>query len=316
MSLKNLKLSSSGGEREVHPRKIFDNITLRGSIKNIWDPQAEALRNWYKKRTIDDVVIEMNTGGGKTLVGLLIAQSLLHELNRRVVYVVANNQLVEQTIKRAHELAIKPASRYNFAWHRQDEFLAAETFCITNYAAVFNGYSTFKDKDIGAFIFDDAHVAEASIRDRFTLTITPDSVAFDKIVNLFKPHFSNTYGMSRLEDISEGSQTSLLFVPMYAVWKHAQELRNILVEVDVESPFGSSTTLLCHHQRSWNRNFSIGHTITYTSLFSKRCKTCLPDCNTAVSSIIRTHLWSFKSRSCNAWRKIRGCSATFSIRFW
>ncbi|MAX35779.1 MAG: hypothetical protein CME33_04325 [Gimesia sp.] len=233
MSLKNLKLSSSGGEREVHPRKIFDNITLRGSIKNIWDPQAEALRNWYKKRTIDDVVIEMNTGGGKTLVGLLIAQSLLHELNRRVVYVVANNQLVEQTIKRAHELAIKPASRYNFAWHRQDEFLAAETFCITNYAAVFNGYSTFKDKDIGAFIFDDAHVAEASIRDRFTLTITPDSVAFDKIVNLFKPHFSNTYGMSRLEDISEGSQTSLLFVPMYAVWKHAQELRNILVEVDV-----------------------------------------------------------------------------------
>lgn len=233
MSLKNLKLSGTGGKREVNPRKIFDKITLRGSIKNIWEPQAEALRDWHKKRAINDVVIQMSTGGGKTLVGLMIAQSLLHELNRRVVYVVANNQLAEQTVNRANELAIKPASRYQFEWERQDEFLAAETFCITNYAAVFNGYSTFRDKDVGAFIFDDAHVAEANIRDRFTLTIPPDSDAFAAIVNLFRPHFANTCGVSKLEDVSEGNPTSLLFVPMFAVWKHAQELRAILVDEDV-----------------------------------------------------------------------------------
>ncbi len=233
MGLKNLKLSGTDGIREINPRKIFDKITLRGSIKNIWEPQAEALRDWHKKRTVNDVVIQMSTGGGKTLVGLMIAQSLLHELNRRVVYVVANNQLVEQTVNRANELAIKPASRYQFEWERQDEFLAAETFCITNYAAVFNGYSTFRDKEVAAFIFDDAHVAEANIRDRFTLTISPDSDAFLAIINLFRPHFANTCGVSKLEDISEGNPTSLLFVPMFAVWKHAQELRAILVDEDV-----------------------------------------------------------------------------------
>ncbi len=230
MSLKNLKLTGPATKRQSNPLKIFDKITLRGSIKNIWGPQTEALKEWHKKRTENDVVVQMNTGGGKTLVGLMIAQALLHELNRRVVYVVANNQLVEQTIERAKELAIKPASRYLFEWERKEAFQSAETFCITNYAAVFNGFSTFKDKDVGALIFDDAHVAETNIRDRFTLTIAPEADEFDQIIRLYRSHFANTVGVSKLEDIEEGNPNALLFVPMFAVWKHAQELRTILVD--------------------------------------------------------------------------------------
>ncbi|MBK7092279.1 MAG: DEAD/DEAH box helicase family protein [bacterium] len=76
---------------------MFERLTLRGSIKNIWEPQAEALKLWDANRTTQDVLIQMNTGGGKTLVGLLIAQSLVNEQKGRVLYLCPNNQLIEQT---------------------------------------------------------------------------------------------------------------------------------------------------------------------------------------------------------------------------
>lgn len=98
MGLGKLKLSVDTAAKPVDPLKVFKQSTLRGSIENIWEPQAEALRGWHAHRDKPDVVVEMNTGGGKTLVGLLMARSLVNVTNERVLYVVANNQLVESPV--------------------------------------------------------------------------------------------------------------------------------------------------------------------------------------------------------------------------
>jgi len=233
MGLKKLKLSVPSSSKPTNPLDIFETLTLRGSIENIWEPQAEALRGWHKLRNQTDVVVQMNTGGGKTLVGLLMAQSLVNEMNKRVVYVVANNQLVEQTCKRAHEIGLQPATRYRSDWSNHEAFQSAETFCITNYAAVFNGFSTFADKDISALIFDDAHVAEGTIRDQFTIKVARKSTLFGEILKLFRPHFVNTLGSARLDDIVRDNEATLLFVPMFVVWKHSQELRKMLIDSGV-----------------------------------------------------------------------------------
>lgn len=230
MGLKKLKLSVPSSKKPTDPLDVFNKLTLRGSIENIWEPQAEALREWSRVRTNSDVVIQMNTGGGKTLVGLMVAQSLVNELNRRVLYVVPNNQLVEQTFRKAAEVGIQPAARYKGQWRNQESFQAAETFCITNYAAVFTGHSTFHDRDVAALVFDDAHVAEGTIRDQFTITIPSGGDLFNHVIALFRPHFVNTIGATKLQDISRGSEHALLFVPAYLVWKHAQELRALLVD--------------------------------------------------------------------------------------
>ncbi len=228
MGLKKLKLSVPASKKPTDPLEVFNKLTLRGSIENIWEPQAEALKEWNKVRTNSDVVIQMYRGGGKTLVGMMVAQSLVNELNRRVLYVVPNNQLVEQTLRKAAELNIQPAARFKSQWRNQESFQAAETFCITNYAAVFTGHSTFHDKDIAALVFDDAHVAEGTIRDQFTIKIPSGGELFNAIVALFRPHFVNTIGATKLQDITRGSEHSLLFVPAYLVWKHGQELRTLL----------------------------------------------------------------------------------------
>ena len=57
--------------------------------------QAQVLEEWFKRRNTDrDIVIKLNTGGGKTLVGLLIAQSILNEHHEPVIYLSPTVQLV------------------------------------------------------------------------------------------------------------------------------------------------------------------------------------------------------------------------------
>src|SRR5690348_9582294 len=95
----------------TNPKDIFKSLTLRGTVQNIWEPQAEALGTWFDKyRQESDVVIQMTTGGGKTLVGLLIAQSLVNETKGKILYVCPTNQLVEQVASKAAECGIAVAT--------------------------------------------------------------------------------------------------------------------------------------------------------------------------------------------------------------
>ena len=234
MAMKKLKLSVASGKKPVDPLQIFKKLTLRGSIENIWEPQAGALREWHKKRADTDVVIEMDTGGGKTLVGLLVAQSLVNESRGRVLYVCPNNQLIEQTLDRAKEISLSPAMRYKGEWIDRDEYEAGNTICLTNYAAVFNGKSVFRHEGIEALVFDDAHVAENTIRGQFTLNISSDHQAFSRILHLCRKHFTHSSKASHFEDIADGRYASVLFIPMFVVWEHANEFRRILLDLGIE----------------------------------------------------------------------------------
>src|SRR6266478_2386857 len=146
--LKGLKITAKKRSKETNPLKIFETLTLRGTVENIWDPQSEALRSWDSARDKKDVVIEMNTGGGKTLIGLLISQSLVNETAGQVLYVCPTIQLVEQAEARARECGLEVATYYNSNWTNEQIFSGAWGPCITNYKAVFNGKSIFRSKDI------------------------------------------------------------------------------------------------------------------------------------------------------------------------
>ncbi|MEX2437638.1 MAG: DEAD/DEAH box helicase family protein, partial [Candidatus Babeliales bacterium] len=245
MTLKKIKLTVKQGKKPINPQEIFNKLTLRGSIENIWQPQSDALDKWHKTRSNQDTVIQMNTGGGKTLVGLLIAQSLVNETKGSVLYVCPNNQLVEQIKDRAKEIALSPAIRYKGKWEGREDYEAGNTFCVTNYATVFHGTSLFRNDNIDALIFDDAHVAEDAIRNQFTLKIERDHKAFGKILHLFRDHFAKTSHAERFEDITEGRFTSSLFIPMFVTWKHAQMLRRILIDCKIADK--KSTMFIWEH---------------------------------------------------------------------
>src|SRR5260370_28041669 len=91
--LKGLKITPKKRSKETNPLKIFETLTLRGTVENIWDPQSEALRSWDAVRGKKDVVIEMNTGGGKTLIRVLIGQSLVNETAGHAFFHFSTNPL-------------------------------------------------------------------------------------------------------------------------------------------------------------------------------------------------------------------------------
>lgn len=72
MDLSKLPIKPTKRSRPTAPEDIFKSLTLRGSVENMWGPQVEAVRGWDAIRAESDVIIEMTTGGGKTLAGLLI----------------------------------------------------------------------------------------------------------------------------------------------------------------------------------------------------------------------------------------------------
>ena len=232
--IKKIKLSVTQSKPPIDPLEIFNKLTLRGTIGNIWEPQADALKEWHKSRGHSDIVVQMNTGGGKTLVGLLIAQSIVNETKGYVFYTCPNNQLVEQILERAKEIGLSPAVRYKGDWIDREEFESGNTFCITNYSTLFNGKSIFRDITTEALVFDDAHVAENMIRGQFTIRIPNEHRAFDEILQLCRKHFANNSLSDHFDDVAAGRFTSVMFVPMFVVWEHANEFRKVLLDRGVE----------------------------------------------------------------------------------
>ena len=62
------------------PEAVFRNLRGRApEIKHLWSQQADLLRAYHQEHlTARDVAIELPTGAGKTLVGLLIAEWRRH----------------------------------------------------------------------------------------------------------------------------------------------------------------------------------------------------------------------------------------------
>lgn len=112
MSLKDLLKSKTVQWGPVDPIELFDTLTISSpDVKEIWRPQADALRTWHGDRQKADVLFKLNTGAGKTLIGLVAAQSLVNETRGKVLYVCATNQLLEQTRAKANadHLSLSPA---------------------------------------------------------------------------------------------------------------------------------------------------------------------------------------------------------------
>jgi hypothetical protein len=178
----------------VDPIKIFERLPRLSEAPNdLWRGQAAALEEWHQARRRNDILIGLNTGAGKTLVGLLVAQSLVNEGVRNVLYACATIDLVRQTAAEAKKIGLQCTTRVEQRFDN-DLFESGRSFCITTYQAIFNGLSSIRRRfPPGALICDDAHVAEAMMRDAFTLKIIPDRhpEIFREVVALFSPHFED-----------------------------------------------------------------------------------------------------------------------------
>lgn len=220
----------------VDPITLFHNLKVsdRG-INDLWLAQGDALREWHIHRNDSDIGIVLNTGAGKTLVGLLVAQSLVNETKGKVLYACSSIQLVEQTKEKAEGYGLK-ASTYYRSRYSDDLYSRCIAPCITTYHALFNGLSVFNKEDISAVVFDDSHTAEHLLRDHFSVLIEkskfPDLYA--EMLHIFDDYFAYIGRSVSLQDTVEGRSKWVLFVPPFEVSAQSNELTRVLLDGGIQ----------------------------------------------------------------------------------
>ena len=213
------KLRSSKAKISVtDPIEIFRRLPKPPGITDLYTSQAHVLEEWFRRREEQDLVIKLHTGGGKTLVGLLIAQSILNEKHEPVVYLSPTVQLVEQTIDKARQYGIS-AVPYIKGEDFPDDFLSGRCVLICAYQALFNGMSRFgapgstrPTLKVAGIILDDAHVSFSTIRDSYTLRIDngTDKESYKVLTNIFRNDFAEIGKEGTFDDIVSRNDASIL----------------------------------------------------------------------------------------------------------
>ena len=230
----------------IHPRKIFNALPKPLGINDLYASQAEVLDTWFSRREDKDIVVKLHTGGGKTLVAMLIAQSVMNELNEPVLYLAPTNQLVKQVLTQSHEYGVS-ALPYTRGEPLSNKFLNGESVLVGAYQTLFNGHSKFgvsgsirQVVKVGAIILDDAHVALSSVREAFTLIISAQDHkdVYSDLVGRFRPAFEEVGQNGVFEDITKGKERGVVEVPSWAWDQKIPEVQRYLSkQVDEINPF-------------------------------------------------------------------------------
>ena len=175
----------------IDPVEIFKRTPNTGGAPNdLWKGQADALTTWHAHRTAKDNLIVLNTGAGKSIVGLMAAQSLVNEGQQNVLFVCSTIDLVMQTANEAERLGLSYTTRSGGEFSN-DKFETGKSFCITTYQSLFLSQSPFKKFGLGGIIFDDAHVSERIIRDSLTVKVSKEKhqALYDSLIEIVRPEF-------------------------------------------------------------------------------------------------------------------------------
>ncbi|MBB3743525.1 replicative superfamily II helicase [Rhizobium sp. BK591] len=245
--------------KPINPRDIFNSLPKPPGINDLYASQAEVLDSWFPRRTDNDVVVKLHTGGGKTLVALLMAQSVMNETGEAVLYLAPTNQLVEQVLAKSKDYGI-PAVPYTRGQPLPADFLDGKSVLVGSYETLFNGRSKFGVRGsgqevvkVGAIVLDDAHVALSSVRDAFTLTISAKSHGdvYKELADRFRPAFKEVGRNGTFTDIVTGKENGVAEVPSWAWHRKLDELQQYLAgKVDgIDAfvwPFLRDNLAVCH----------------------------------------------------------------------
>jgi hypothetical protein len=216
------KLSASTAKKQTDPRKIFTTLNRSARFRRPSDQQGEVLDAWLEKRQRIDNTLKMNTGAGKTLVGLLILQSSLNDGISPAVYVTPDNYLVDQVVRESKDLGIQTTTNVD-----DSDYLGGKAILVINIQKLINGKSVFGvgmqgvKIPIGALVVDDAHACLQTVWDQFSLKLKNGHDVYKELFKLFQDDLSFQSRMEFLSIEAEDPQ-AFLRVPFWS-WQNKQK---------------------------------------------------------------------------------------------
>lgn len=220
----------------TRPREIYASLQGRKWAR-LRPEQNEVLEAWYERRSESDLVLKQNTGGGKTLTGLLIAQSSLHEGTGPAVFLVPDKFLIQQVVDEANDAKIPVTTDA-----KDESFRSSRAILITTFHKLINGRSTFGVRDVkriiplGVVVIDDAHAALNATGGLFAASIPSSSQAFAKLLSLFSTDLKDQ-SPKAFAEIRAGDFGAPIRVPPKAVADRAQEV------LEVVRPYANDETI-------------------------------------------------------------------------
>jgi len=165
-----------------NPEALFRdrrNRTVQGPLSH----QSDILRR-YQEEAFEkpNVALELPTGSGKTLVGLLIAEFRRITKNERVLYLCPTRQLALQVCEqseRKYGIIATPFIGPKKDYDPKDKisYQTGQTIAVAPYSSLFNTNPFFDKPQL--IILDDAHAAENYIASNWSLKIS--RFRFEKI---------------------------------------------------------------------------------------------------------------------------------------
>jgi len=236
------------------PREIFNALPHKDAVKFQYprDVQSQVWAKWFERRNEDSVVIKMNTGSGKTVVGLLILKSCLNEGKAPAVYVCPDKFLVKQVLDAAKELGVEVTDDVH-----SPRFLSGKSILVLNIYKLVNGKSVFGVGDqgtkikISSLVVDDAHACLDTIEDQFTIHIPNGTDTFQEIYNLFRSALHNECESKAIE-IENQDPAAYMQVPYWVWQERISDVTQKLVKYSEEDflkfvwPLVKETPLLSH----------------------------------------------------------------------
>jgi hypothetical protein len=181
------------------PEKILLELPRR-KIPGVLLHQGQMMQKYVAEaQAASDVALQLPTGSGKTLVGLLIGEWLRRKNQERVVFLCPTRQLVNQVVQQAEQQYGQSVhgfvgSKYNFDAAAKADYQAARRIAISTYSALFNINPFFDTPNV--IICDDAHAAENYIASMWSLRVqrtNPEHTALHAaLADLLKPFLDAT----------------------------------------------------------------------------------------------------------------------------
>ncbi|MCW5320131.1 DEAD/DEAH box helicase [Verminephrobacter aporrectodeae subsp. tuberculatae] len=220
------------------PDRLFRDLPRRKHA-SLFDHQGQVLRNYLAHaQHAPDVALQLPTGSGKTLVGLLLAEWRRRKFRERVVYLCPTRQLVNQVAEDAsskYGLTVEPFTGQvkNYTPEAKTAYNDGERVAVTTYNSLFNANPFFDAPEI--IIVDDAHAAENYIASQWTVRISrieeKDKILFNAVSGVLKavlPKNNYTRLTGTWESVHDASWVDK--IPTHQLLEITNELRAAISE--------------------------------------------------------------------------------------
>lgn len=155
------------------PEKLLLDLPRR-KIPGALPHQEEVMKAYVKEAlNSSDVALQLPTGSGKTLVGVMIGEWRRRKYGERIVYLVPNKQLVNQVVEQAEEYGVTvlgftgPNRDYDAT--SKAAYKSGGHIAVTSYSSLFNTNPFFDDADV--IILDDVHASEGFISGMWSVCV-------------------------------------------------------------------------------------------------------------------------------------------------